>query len=171
MGPALAVKAVVGDRFSVIGFGLAQIAIDIEPLFGIICGWDVLHGRTHSVIGATAIGLAVTSVTPRIARSLLMWWNELLGDSDMHSFASPTRVSWPAAASGALLGVWSHVLLDGVMHADLLPFWPWSGARPLLGALSPVALHLACIASGLAGVAAWFWRGWRRRRRALRCRS
>lgn len=171
MGPALAVKAMVGDRFSVIGFGLAQVAIDIEPLLGLIYGWEVLHGRTHSVLGATAIGLLVTSVTPFIARPLLQLWNESLRDSGMHGFTSPTRVSWLAAASGALLGVWTHVLLDGVMHADLLPFWPWSGARPLLGGLSLATLHLACVATGLVGVAAWFWRGWRRGRRAPRCSS
>lgn len=171
MGPGLALKMLAGDRFSVLGFGFAQIAIDIEPLLGLIYGWDVLHGRTHSVLGATLIGLVVTAVTPVLARPLLRLWNGWLREEGMDSFTSTAEVSWLAASSGALLGVWTHVLLDGAMHADLLPLWPWSGARPLLDTLSMATLHLACVATGLAGVAAWFWRGWRRRRRAVRCSS
>jgi hypothetical protein len=37
------------------------------------------------------------------------------------------------------------------MHPDLRPFWPISTANPFLGALGLGALHLACVASGIAG--------------------
>ena len=36
MGPALALKAVSGQYFSVLVFGIAQVAMDIEPLVGMI---------------------------------------------------------------------------------------------------------------------------------------
>jgi hypothetical protein len=38
------------------------------------------------------------------------------------------------------------------MHVDILPFAPFSGARPWLLVVSVDTLHLACIAAGIMGV-------------------
>jgi membrane-bound metal-dependent hydrolase YbcI (DUF457 family) len=46
----------------------------------------------------------------------------------------------------------SHIVLDGIMHADMHPLAPWSAANPLLHLVSLSALHWACIISGIAGV-------------------
>ena len=67
MGPALAIKAVAGRHFSVLVFGIAQVAMDIEPLVGMIRGAEVLHGWSHSYVGATAIGLLVMLPTDPVA--------------------------------------------------------------------------------------------------------
>ena len=56
LGPGAACKA-IGDRhFSFMVFGGAQVLMDIEPLLGIIQGWDVLHGYSHTLAGALVIG-------------------------------------------------------------------------------------------------------------------
>lgn len=55
MGPGLAVKAVCGRYFSLMVFGFSQVAMDIEPLVRIIRGDAVLHGFTHTCLGATLI--------------------------------------------------------------------------------------------------------------------
>ncbi|MCB1770876.1 MAG: hypothetical protein KDJ31_14465 [Candidatus Competibacteraceae bacterium] len=34
-GPGLAIKALAGRRFSLLTFGIAQVAMDIEPLIGL----------------------------------------------------------------------------------------------------------------------------------------
>lgn len=162
MGPGLTLKALAGERFSLVAFGLAQVVIDIEPLLGLINDWPVLHGWTHSLIGATALGLATAAITPLAARPLLKVWNAIWRREQLHGFCESARVSWLAAFSGALLGAWTHVLLDGVMHNDLLPFWPWSAQRPWLHAISVETLHLACVALAVPGVVVWLWRGWRR---------
>lgn len=50
----------------------------------------------------------------------------------------------------------SHVLLDGVMHADLQPFAPFSASNAFLGFISVEALHDFCLYSGLVGVGLYY---------------
>lgn len=78
MGPGLAIKGLGGRHFSVLVFGIAQVAIDIEPLIGIIRDADVLHGWTHSYAGATAIGILVMLLVPRLCPPILRRWNQEL---------------------------------------------------------------------------------------------
>lgn len=63
-GAGLAIKAFGGRYFSVLVFAIAQVAMDIEPLIGMIRGSDVLHGWSHSYVGATAIGVLVMLLAP-----------------------------------------------------------------------------------------------------------
>jgi hypothetical protein len=44
MGPALALEGVGARHFNVLVFGIAQLAMDIEPLVGLVQGAEVLHG-------------------------------------------------------------------------------------------------------------------------------
>ncbi len=155
MGPALIIKGAGGRHFSVLVFGVAQVAIDIEPLVGIIRGADVLHGWTHSYLGATLIGLAVLLLAPSLCNRILRRWNSELEFHQLHWLRSPQPITRAAAASGAFFGTWSHVFLDSIMHADMLPLRPWSADNVLLGLMSIDALYLACFASGLLGVALW----------------
>jgi hypothetical protein len=59
-----------------------------------------------------------------------------------------------AAWTGALLGAWSHVALDSIMHPDMDPLWPFAPGNGLLGILSLDALHLLCVGLGVLGVGA-----------------
>ena len=52
MGPGLAIKAVSGRYLSLMVFGFSQVAMDIEPLVRMIRGDAVLHGFTHTYLGA-----------------------------------------------------------------------------------------------------------------------
>jgi len=54
---------------------------------------------------------------------------------------------------GGLLGGVTHPLLDGLMHADIKPFLPFSTANPLLGLVPVGSLLWFCVATGiLAGM-------------------
>lgn len=163
MGPALVIKAAGGRHFSVLVFGIAQVAMDIEPLIGIIKGWDVLHGWTHTVLGATLIGIAVFFLAPPLCNWILRRWNRELEYHKLHWLRSPEPVTRLAAASGAFVGTWSHVFLDGLMHADMLPLRPWSADNALLGLMSIDGLYLACFISGLIGAVLWFALGYTNR--------
>lgn len=150
LGPGLALKAIGGRHFSFMVFGGAQVLMDIEPLIGILRGWAVLHGRTHSLIGALLIGLLAGAIGKPISAACLRWLR-----------IPHAPFTWSAAFAGGLLGTYSHVLLDAIMHYDLQPAWPWSPANPLLRWISVDALHLWCVALGgfgcavLAARAAW----------------
>jgi membrane-bound metal-dependent hydrolase YbcI (DUF457 family) len=53
--------------------------------------------------------------------------------------------------AGGVTGGVSHPLLDGIMHADVRPFMPWSDSNPFLGLVGLAPLHLACVATALVG--------------------
>ena len=133
LGPGLVFKAIGGRRFSFMVFGGAQVLMDIEPLVGILRGWPVLHGYTHTVLGALAIG----TVAGLIGRPISEFALRLL------RIAHPP-FTWGAAFAGAYFGTFSHLVLDAIMHADMQPFWPLLADNPWLGAVSIETLHLIC---------------------------
>lgn len=76
MGAELIVKPAVQRNFSLISFDLAQIAMDIEPLLGMLRKSEFLHGATHTFLGAIVIGLLVAVVSPYICRPILYRYNQ-----------------------------------------------------------------------------------------------
>ena len=66
LGPGAAFKAIGGRHFRFMVFGGSQVLMDIEPLIGILRGWAMLHGYTHTVAGAAAIG----AVAPLIGKPI-----------------------------------------------------------------------------------------------------
>jgi hypothetical protein len=104
MGPALALKAVSGRYFSVLVFGIAQVAMDIEPLIGMIRNADVLHGWSHSYVGATVIGILVTFIAPPLCRLILGRWNSELEHHGVGWLGSPPALAGYQPRLGRLLG-------------------------------------------------------------------
>ena len=142
LGPGLMFKAIGGRRFSFMVFGGAQVLMDLEPLLGILRGWPVLHGYTHTVPGALLIGTVAGLIGRPISEFALRRLR----------IAHPT-LTWGASFAGAYAGTFSHVALDAVMHADMTPFWPLLAGNPWLGAVSIETLHLICFAAGGLGLA------------------
>ncbi len=151
MGPGLAVKAVSGRHFSLIVFGFSQVAIDIEPLVRIIRGDVVLHGFTHTYLGATLIAFVSVVVGRPVCQFFLNYWTADSYSPFLNWLRGPKLISWPAAIAGAFVGTYSHVFLDSIMHSDLQPLAPLSEANALLHIISVGGLHLLCVLSGLLG--------------------
>jgi len=161
MGPGMAVKALAGERFSLLAFGVAQVAMDIEPLVQMVRGAPVLHGMTHTYLAAMVIAAAVALVAPAPCRLLLRKWNRELAFVRLPWLASPQPLKRLPVIAGAFTGTLSHVALDSLMHGDIRPLAPWSDANGLYGLIPSSALHLACIASGALGLAAWVAFRWK----------
>lgn len=157
LGAGAAFKA-IGDRhFSFMVFGGAQVMMDIEPLIGILRDSDVLHGPSHTLLGALLIGM----LAGLIGRPISLWVLRLLG------FAQ-AQISWTASFAGALLGTFSHIVLDAMMHADMRPWWPLASGNRLLDTLPIDHLHLLCLLLGVIGAAICGMRAlWRRQRSRL----
>ncbi len=151
MGPGLAVKAVSGRHFSLMVFGFSQVAIDIEPLVRIIRGDAVLHGFTHTYLGATLIAVVSVVVGRPICQFFLNYWTPDPYSPFLNWLRGPKTISWPAAITGAFVGTYSHVFLDSIMHSDMQPLSPLSEANRLLHVISFEGLHLLCLLSGVAG--------------------
>lgn len=147
LGPGAAFKAIGGRHFSFMVFGGAQVLMDIEPLVRIYQEAPILHGYTHTLAGALCIGIVATLTGKPISTFVL------------RRLRIPHYpLTWTAATAGALLGTFSHVILDAMMHADMQPWWPFSRENQLLGVVSMSSLHLGCVAAGLIGGAAIWWR-------------
>ncbi|WP_295408053.1 DUF4184 family protein [uncultured Thiocystis sp.] len=164
LGPGFAIKALAGRHFSLLTFGVAQVAMDIEPLIGLMNGADRLHGITHTYLAALMIAVAVAVIAPTLCRPLLRRWNRELVFYRWEGLVTPAVSTPVAVIAGAFVGTLSHVLLDRLMHADLTPFTPWSDANGLLGLMSIPAVHQGCLMAGLFGLAVWLMVAWRQRR-------
>jgi Domain of unknown function (DUF4184) len=156
MGPGLAVKAMSGRHFSLMVFGFSQVAIDLEPLVRIIRGDAVLHGFTHTYLGATLIALVSVIVGRPVCQFFLNYWTPDPYSPFMNWLRGPKLISWPAAIAGAFVGTYTHVFLDSIMHSDMQPLAPWSDANALLHVISVGGLHLLCVLGGVLGALLMF---------------
>ena len=164
MGPGVAIKAVAGRYFSLMVFGFSQVAMDVEPLVRIIRGDAVLHGFTHTYLGATLIGLVSAVVGRPICQLVMNYWTPDPYSPFMNWLRGPKLISWPAAIADAFVGTYSHVFLDSIMHSDMQPLAPLSEVNGLLEVISVGGLHLLCVLCGLLGALLMFAMFFLRRR-------
>ena len=160
MGVALIVKPGFNRHFSVMTFGVAQIAMDIEPGVGMLTGADVLHGPTHTILGALVIACLVMLVGRGICSYLLRNWNREVSHYGLHRLVQPETVSKTALMSGAFIGTLSHVALDSLIHHDIHPLLPFSRANPLLGLITHDAVYELCAIAAVLGTVAWLALRW-----------
>jgi hypothetical protein len=153
MGPGAAFKALGGRRFSLMVFGFSQVAMDVEPLIRMVRGDFVIHGASHTYLGAAAIALVSLVMGRPVCQGLLRAWNRSPRSGILARLQAPTTIPWSAAAVAALVGTYSHVALDSVMHADMQPFLPFFVENGLWGLLSVESLHNLCLAMGGGGLA------------------
>ena len=160
MGAGLTAKAVLDGRISVISFGIAQVLMDIEPGVRMLTGKGDLHGWTHTLAGALAIGAIATLVTPLLIRPIVKRWNSELAHYRVHWLMVPAAPRKWAVAAGAFFGTLSHIVLDGIIHRDMLPIAPVSDLNPLMSLLGHDTVYLLCAAAAVAGTGAWLLRKW-----------
>ena len=132
------VKALAGDRFSLKAFIAANVLIDIEP--GIIMFFKMdaqgyaLHGFLHTLVGATLVSVLAALVMTGVL------WSEWK--------------TWRTVLLRLFFGVWSHVLLDSLVHTDVEPFAPWFGGNPFYtGLIEPISL--ICLVVSLFYAVPW----------------
>ncbi|WP_394203667.1 hypothetical protein [Marinagarivorans algicola] len=143
MGPGIFIKALLQGSFSLMVFGWAQIVMDIQPLLVMLSGEGHLHGFSHTFVGAMLLAILAATTGKYLA---------LVG---LYCFGLnqdwKVSITWPVALMSAVIGTFSHVLLDAVMHSDVQPWAPLHLHNAYLGWLSSEQLHLFCIATGVVG--------------------
>ena len=144
-GPGAAVHAVAPRHVSFLAFCAANVLIDVETLYFLVTHQYPWHRFFHTFIGASLVAaatvllfLAARRAAPALKLPNLFAWQEL---------------SALSVALGAALGVYSHVVLDSMMHADVRPFAPFSAASPLFHVVPLGFLHGLCVALGVGGLA------------------
>lgn len=127
-------------------FGWTQVVMDIQPLVVLISGEGHLHGFTHTFAGATLLAVASALSGKYVAEFGLRFIGE----------TGYLPIRWVVVLLSAFIGAYSHVLLDGIMHADLQPFAPFSASNAFLGIFSVEVLHDFCLYSGLVGAGLYY---------------
>lgn len=152
-GPGLLCKSIAPQWFSMAAFATVQVVIDVETLYHILNGDNVLHQELHTFVGATTAGLvtaglilATLGVSRRVELgSRLLEWTARIGLGG--------EIRPAAVLVGGIVGGVTHPLFDGLMHRDIRPFRPFSDFNPLLGLVDVGLLHFGCLAAGALGVA------------------
>jgi hypothetical protein len=152
-GLGAAVKAIVPRGFSFSVFCFAQVVADTEVLVHMARGDNRLHTFFHTIAGAVVVGLIALAAGKPLCQMILSWW-AAQPDVPLKKYynASPEIRPVPAI-TGAFLGSFTHVFLDGIMHIDVRPLWPFIDSNPFFALISPGALDLICLI--LAVLGAW----------------
>ncbi len=154
-GAGVALKAVMPRQFSSTSFVLAQLIIDLEPLYYLTLREYPWHRFMHTLAGASLVVLlTILFAKPfRLAVQGIGRWV----DSSQATFP-PTN--WIAVIIGAVLGAYSHIALDSIMHDDVFPLAPFSQHSPWFRALAIDDLENCLLVAGtlgLIGITVRFW--------------
>ena len=147
MGPGLLIKSVLQGSFSLMIFGWAQVVMDIQPLIVLLTGKGHLHGFSHTFLGATVLSF-FAALTGKYLFETSM---KIIGTISVFN-PMPVQLTWRIVIISALIGTYSHVLLDSIMHGDMAPYFPLAIENKLLGIITIDQLHRLCWYSGVAGV-------------------
>jgi membrane-bound metal-dependent hydrolase YbcI (DUF457 family) len=150
-GPGALVKAVAPKYFSFTVFVFSQVLIDLESLYFLLGNEWPVHRFFHTYAGASLIALASFLIGRPVCGFALAILRRSLPLTKSGFWAATKLISIPAALSGAVIGAYSHVALDSIMHSDMRPFAPFADENVLLHAISIGELHLYCVIAGVLG--------------------
>ncbi len=147
------IKAIAPNKFSWSVFCLTNIFIDLEPITCFLVTLEPRHMFFHTIIGATLVAIFSASYGKKLCEMAILIWNEeIKGKPEEKWLTAGESICKTAAWIGAILGAWTHLLLDSFMHFDIKPLSPFSDANPLLDLISIGELHMVCLSLGLIGL-------------------
>lgn len=164
MGPALFLKPMAKRKFSLIVFGISQVAIDLEPLVYIIRGNASHHGFMHTYIAAVVVAVLVAAFLRPFCKFLLHMWNRILPVFRLGWLRDGDNISRKVMITSALIGTMSHVFIDSLTHYDVHPFAPFWEGTSLRDVVTLVQVYKICAAMFAVGGVWWLAMKWRARR-------
>lgn len=138
-GVGLLIKGAAPSRTSFLGFCASQVVIDLETAVHILRREWPVHRALHTFLVAVPAG-ALTGA--------LVWFAGRLLRSRAGRVETPSLMP---ALVGGILGGLTHPFLDGIMHGDIQPLWPFRPGNPFYQAIGTGALHVACVACAIVG--------------------
>ena len=110
------------------------------------------HRFFHSYLGATVLVVIGIFTGRPICRWFIKKWNGKLSKKQAKWLYIEPAISLKSAIMGSVLGGYSHIVLDSMMHADMKPFWPFTHTNGWHRILTLDQLELFCVLSGIVGV-------------------
>lgn len=147
------IKAIAPRQFSWSVFALTNIVIDLEPISVFLITLEPRHLFFHTIIGASLVAAFCATIGKSWCESAIKVWNEeIRAKPEEKWLKSDPSISKFSAWFSALIGGWSHLLLDSFMHDDIRPLHPFTDANVLLGKVSIGELHAICLSAGIIGI-------------------
>lgn len=86
---------------------------------------------------------------------MLIWWNRRLAFGwQTRWLAVEPGISRSTAWLSALIGTFSHLALDSIMHADVHALWPIISGNAIQGLISLGMLHGLCVVTAVVALLA-----------------
>lgn len=142
---AAPIKAIIPRHFSWSIFALTNIFIDLEPITYFLFTGIPSHKFFHSIFGATLLGLICALFFRKLCTNYIMKWNKNLHPIDRRWLeVRNSKINLFEGITGGLIGAWSHLLLDSMMHQDIKPLWPFTSKNILLDYYSNISVIYFC---------------------------
>ena len=145
LGPGAALKSLAPRHVSFVLFAFTQIIIDLESMYYFLKDDRYVHRFLHSYFGATvviAIGIVIGRPT---CQWILEKWNGKLSKKQKEWLYIEPIISMKSAIIGSVLGAYSHILLDSIMHSDVKPFSPFTDRNGMYSIITIDQLDLFCV--------------------------
>ncbi len=139
------VKAIAPRHFSWSVFTLTNILIDCEPLYYHFTEGMLSHKFFHSIIGASIVAAVCATLGKPLCEYGLKLWNNSLAPEDKRWLGSGIKISHLSAWTGAVIGAYSHLILDSIMHLDIKPLAPFTDENQLLEIMEIFELYILCL--------------------------
>ena len=139
LGPAFLLGELFEKKVNLISILLGSIIIDLRAGYCLFAGCRPLHGPLHTFLSATVIAFLLAWLLFS-QRNCLQKITDKLKIEQTYSFMS--------LMTGAVIGTWSHVLLDSFLYTDIQPLWPLT-VNPFLGLVDSGAIYVMCTLSFL----------------------
>jgi membrane-bound metal-dependent hydrolase YbcI (DUF457 family) len=143
-GPGAAAHAIAPRHISFLAFCAANVLIDVETLYYMLTRQYPWHRFFHTYVGATI----VVVVTVALFAVLL----KLASGTSVPNLFGWKQLTNRSVVLGSVVGGYSHIVLDSLMHRDIHPLSPFSAANALAGIVPLGTLHWACVAVGVVGI-------------------
>lgn len=135
LGPSLLIGLIFFPLMYLPAILFGSVIVDLEPLSFLLLGLPVRHLFFHTFLGAT-ISALILAFFVYLLRGFL---GEIMTAFQLPQITSPLHITF-----SALIGAYSHILLDAFLYPEMQPFWPLLG-NPFLGLVSSSAVYLFCV--------------------------
>jgi len=146
MGVGFLIKPLYEKNFNLIIFSLCQIAMDAEVVFRVIFGITPIHGYANNLIGASILAIVLILFSKPVSLKITIWWNKNLSAQQQKYLQLPEYITSKSIFLSVFIGIYSHWLLDAIMHADTFPFYPFTEKNFLFNLMTIDNLNYLCTA-------------------------
>lgn len=146
LGPALLLGVLLNRWLDLPTLLLGSVVVDVRVALVVLGPLDgPVHGILTTFVGGTVLALVLAAgirMLPPALQSVLD-----------RARAAETTSPW-ALVAAAVVGVYSHVLLDSVLYGDARPFFPADWNPFLIGDAASIPVYAGCVVAGALGLVA-----------------